>query len=163
MEIHDQSSRHDARISGELVLCDSDAAFRAHRTLFKFGRDRYVICRSSPVTCLETMKTSSGKLHLACRWKGMLSVTLWRDRIQVGDVLHVLKSVGMSERDLSPFTGAEIDDLFPALYYGKHFDVLRKVCNHAKKVAEGRLQSKAIRIDCHLVAEDSQQIVASSL
>src|SRR5512134_2837822 len=126
MKKENQSSGHDVKISGELVLCDSDIAYHAHRTLFKFGQDRYIICESSPVICLETIRTSSGKLHLACRWKGMLSITLWRDRIHVGDVLHILKSVGMNDRDLSPFMNAEIDDFFPALYYGKHFDVLRK-------------------------------------
>lgn len=147
----------------EVVVCDGDLSYRAHRELFKFEQDRYVICKDSPLICAETIRTGPAKLHFVCRWKGILTIAMWRNDINLNDVMYILKSVGMSSLDLNPFLGADIEDIFPALYYGKHFDVLRKVCNQAKKIAEDRLKSKGLRVDCHLVAEDSRKIVASSL
>jgi len=83
--------------------------------------------------------------------------------VTIEDAIYVLKSAGMSYSELSPFKDGLPEDIFPVLYYGKNFDMLRKVCNIAKRMAESRLKSKFSRIDCHLVSDESNRIIASSL
>jgi len=104
------------------------------------------------------------KLHIAAGWEPMLKVALWTSRRPpLHDVLMLLKKSGVSEAELSPFGNADINDLFPWLYYGKRLEVLRKIVNRAKAKAEAALGKKKLIVYCHLLAEDVGLIVASSL
>lgn len=104
------------------------------------------------------------KLHIAAGWEAILRVALWTSRRPLLiDVLGLLKKVGITESELLPFRNADINDIFPWLYYGKRFEALRKIANRAKAKAESALEKKKLLVYCHLVAEDTEQIVASSL
>jgi hypothetical protein len=152
----------DAR-AVEIVLFDTEVSYGAHRELFRFDPDKYVSCENSPVAFLQDISISPGKVHLSLTWENVLGVALWKDRINIGETVLLLKDTGLSDAELTPFRNGSINDIFPVLYYGKHFDVLRKVCNIAKKRAQDKLRSSGIQIQCHMVSEEIGRIVASSL
>jgi len=58
---------------------------------------------------------------------------------------------------------SEIRDLLPWLYYSRKFDILRRICNAARTKAEAKVGRKGLHIYCHLVSDESQRIIASSL
>lgn len=152
----------DAR-TVEIVLFDTEVSREAHKELFRFDPDNYLSCKSSPVSFLKGSSLSPGKVHLSLTWDNVLSVALWKDRTTIGETILLLKDTGLSEAELNPFKNGSIKDIFPVLYYGKHFDVLRKVCNSAKKRAQDTLRPSIIQIQCHMVSEETGRIVASSL
>jgi hypothetical protein len=91
-------------------------------------------------------------------------IALWTtSRPLIFDVVSLLKKSGADDAELVPFKTCDINDLFPWLYYGKKFDILRKICNAAKTKTEARIGSKHLHVVCHMVADDSLRIVASSL
>ena len=147
----------------EVVLCDDPISMEAHQDLFHFDSKKYIVCDSSPVNCIDDHISRAGKVHLSLLWEGVLQTALWKDFVSLSEAFYVLKSAGLEEKELVPFKEGKIDDIFPVLYYGKNFDLLRKVCNMAKKSAEEKIGQKGFRVDCHLVSEDSKRIVASSL
>jgi hypothetical protein len=149
----------------ELVICEGEAATKAHRQLFTMNEACY---RVADVDILGTISSSVTedltKLHIAAGWETMLQIALWTSRRPLLiDVLGLLKKTGISEAELLPFRGADINDIFPWLYYGKRFETLRKIANRARTKAESVLEKKKLLVYCHLVAEDTGQIVASSL
>ncbi|PNX53043.1 MAG: hypothetical protein BV458_06495 [Thermoplasmata archaeon M9B2D] len=148
---------------GEFVLCDSEQAVAAHRELFNIDSKQYIICEDKPFECLSSFRGECHKLHIATSWEGMLGIALWQPQVAIEDAIYVLKNAGMSYSELSPFKDGRPEDIFPVLYYGKNFDMLRKVCNIAKRMAESSLKRKFSRIDCHLVSDESNRIIASSL
>lgn len=158
----------------EVVLCDSELSRRAHKELYRFSDEVYVIADTGfgvfdAVTqlagsCAETGGPCPSKIHIVLGWENILRVSSWKaERPGAGDAFLVLKAAGVTDRELQPFKAADINDLFPWLYYGKRFDVLRKVCHAAKHRMEGRLNNRSVRVDSHLIAEDTRKIVASSL
>jgi len=91
-------------------------------------------------------------------------VALWTSaRPPVFDVISLLKKAGVGEAELLPFKTADINDLFPWLYYGRKFDVVRKVCSVAKAKTEAKITGKYVPVICHLLSDDTERIVASSL
>ncbi|TAN45709.1 MAG: hypothetical protein EPN22_01590 [Nitrospirae bacterium] len=158
----------------ELVICDSLIAGSAHKELYRFSEESYLLpdavtgLFSRVAGVVEDMNGSPqsrlSKIHLALSWENLLMISLWRESIpSVADSFVVLSKAGIGTQELEPFKNADVADLFPWLYYAKRFDVLRKICHAAKKQTEGRIKNHSIRVDCHLVAEDAKRIVASSL
>jgi hypothetical protein len=104
------------------------------------------------------------KLHISAGWENILKIAIWTsDRPLIHEVIALIKKSGVSEEDLGPFNEADINDIFPWLYYSNRFDVLRKICNAAKSRIESKINSKKVLIYCHLVSDDTGKIVASSL
>jgi len=160
--------------SRDLVICDSESSRLAHKALFHLSDKVYILAGEKDNvfdTILDMMNTFNAapatgpsRIHLVLGWENILRVSAWKlKRPDVGDAFILLKNSGVSTQELQPFKTADINDLFPWLYYGKRLDVLRKICHAAKKQVEGRLKNHTIRVDGHLIADDTKQIVASSL
>lgn len=163
----------------ELVICDGAISKDAHQCLFHFEDDCYLIADdesgvfnsvSTIVGALSIGKPLSkppgsfNKMHVSMSWENTLKLALWQEKKPgAGEVFSLLGNAGLSSRELQPFGKSDINDLFPWLYYGKRFDVLRKVCREVKRKMEERLKGSSMRVDCHIVAADTAGIVASSL
>ncbi|MCC6346297.1 MAG: hypothetical protein IT388_03830 [Nitrospirales bacterium] len=156
----------------ELVICDSGPSMKAHKELFRFSDEVYLISEADIVEAVEGIVTAfntalvehPSRMHLVLGWSSLLKTSLWKpSRPDPGDVFALLRTSGAASQELQPFKNADIDDLFPWLYYGKRFDILRKLCHATKKRVEGHLKDHSIRVDCHLFAEETGRIVASSL
>ena len=160
--------------SHELVICDCESSKQAHSELFRFSDDAYLTADGTTEvfeaitgivsSCNEALSGCPSKIQLVLVWENLLKVSLWKAvKPAAGDAFTLLKNSGVGPQELQPFKAADTNDLFPWLYYAKRFDVLRKVCHAAKKQMEGHLKDRSIRINCHLAAEDTKRIVASSL
>jgi hypothetical protein len=160
--------------SHELVICDSECSRIAHKGLFHFNDEVYILAvEQNNVfdTILGMMNafnaapaTGPSRIHIVLGWENILRVSSWKlTRPDVGDTFILLKNSGVSTQELQPFKTSDINDLFPWLYYGKRFDVLRKICHAAKKQIEGHLKNHTIRVDGHLIADNTNNIVASTL
>ncbi|MBF0328907.1 MAG: hypothetical protein HQL10_07090 [Nitrospirae bacterium] len=158
----------------ELVICDSPVARNAHKELYRFSEDAYLLADtanslfSRVAAVVEDLNSSLQarlfKIHLSLAWENLLKISLWREATpSASDSFVVLSKAGVGRQEFEPFKAASINDLFPWLYYAKRFDVLRKICHAAKKQTESRIKNHPLRVDCHLVAEDANRIVASSL
>ncbi len=160
--------------SRELVICDSESSRQAHKELFHFSDDVYILSGEQDnvfdtvLGMINTFNTAPAtgpsRIHIVLGWENILRVSSWKlRRPDVGDAFILLKNSGVGAQELQPFKTADINDLFPWLYYGKRFDVLRKICHTAKRQIEGHLKNRIIRADSHLLADDTKRIVASSL
>ena len=160
--------------SHELVICDSECSRTAHKELFHFSDEAYILTGEQDNvfdTILGIMNTFNAapatgpsRIHIVLGWENILRVSSWKlTRPDVGDTFILLKNSGVGAQELQPFKTSDINDLFPWLYYGKRFDVLRKICHAAKKRIEGHLKNHTIRVDGHLIADDTKKIVASTL
>jgi hypothetical protein len=170
----------------ELVICDSAISKKAHQALFHFKEDCYLAADDETgvfwavAKIVETLNrgdsgTSAsialhgpagtcGKIHVAMLWENILRLALWQEKKPgTGEVFTLLGNLGLSPRELQPFRKADINDLFPWLFYGKRFDVLRKICREVKRRMEESLKGNSHRVVCHIVAADIAGIVASSL
>jgi len=158
----------------ELVICDSYNSRQAHKELFHFSDEIYIVSGDTDNVfdliseAVDTLNSSTetcpSKIHIVLAWENILRVSSWKsDRPSAGDALIVLGKSGVSRRDLEPFKTADISDLLPWLYYGKQFDVLRKICHAAKRQLESHLSNHAIIVVCHLISDDGKRIIASSL
>lgn len=158
----------------EVIICDSPVAKHAHKELFRYNDDVYVIADNTEnlfaiiSNAVDFYNTKSGiylsRIHIVINWLNLLKVSLWQaEKPTIGDIFTVLKNAGVSSHELQPFRNSDLNDIFPSLYYGKKFDILRKLCHKAKKQLEVHLKNHSIRVDCHLIAEDTKRIVASSL
>ena len=147
----------------QVVLCDNSISRDAHRELFSLEMEKYVLCSFSPVRCITSIKPAITTIHVALMWEGVLKVALWKDLISTSEVIYMLKHVGLKDRELAHFRNSDVNDIFPFLYYGNNFDVLRRICNVAKKIAEEKLRESKRKVICHMVSEDTKRIIASSL
>lgn len=160
--------------SHEVVICDSELSRQAHKELFRFSDEAYLVADAGSGmfdtvarvadSCSAAGEPCPSRIHIVLGWENILRVSSWKSaKPGAGDAFLVLKSAGVTAQELQPFKTADVNDLFPWLYYGKRFEVLRKVCHAAKRQMESRLKNHAIRVDSHLIAADTQRIVASSL
>lgn len=165
----------------EVVICDSEAAMAAHKDLFRFSQNAYVsayetndnsvgnFCDAFPTVTrlIDTCNLAPlcpSRIHLVARWENILKVAAWKAELtSVRDAFIFLKNAGIAESDLTPFAGSPVADLFPYLYYGKRFNVIKKICMMARKQIESHLKKGGVRADCHMIAEDAPRIFASSL
>ena len=148
----------------ELVLSQDETAKKTHKELFAFNDSSYILFSGNITDSILTSAASGiEKLHLTLGWENVLKVALWTTgKPLIHDVLSFIKKAGSAEDDLMIFKKSELQDLLPWLYYGKKFDILRKICNAAKARTEAKI-NRRITVYCHLFSEETNKIIASSL
>ncbi len=147
----------------EIVFASSEASGNAHRELYHFGEQSYVIVRGDLIETLTAFRGDMNRLHISSNWNDIITLAVWKSGPGMGDVLFLLRKMGLTSEELFPFRDAHISDLFPWLYYGRRFDVLRKICRAARANVEKHIGNRELRIHCHLASEDTNRIIASSL
>ncbi len=149
----------------EVVLYQGEAAKKSHQKLFSLPDSCYCAAGDSIVTDILSMDLANvSKLHISAGWQAMLQIALWTSgRPLAHDVISLLKRAGIGDDEIAPFKKAEAEDIFPWLYYGNRFDVLRRICNTAKTRIDSKLERKKLLVYCHLSMDDSERIVASNL
>lgn len=156
----------------EIVICDSETASQAHKELFRASANKHIILDNATSTLdflshiIASYCSSSTiqKIHFVMGWANILQISLLKaSKPSSGDVLTLLRNEGISSEELKPFKASDINDLFPWLYYGKRFDILRRLCHIAKRKVEDNFKKYSIAVECHIIAEDTKKIVASSL
>jgi hypothetical protein len=152
-------------VSGEVVLYQGDAARRSHRHLFSLDEACYRSAGDDMVgSVLSVDLEDVFRLHISAGWEAIVCTALWSSAPPpIHEVISLLKKAGAADEELEPFITADVRDLFPWLYYGNRFDVLRKICNLAKAKTESKLGKRKLLVYCHLVAEEAEKIVASNL
>ena len=151
--------------SREIVLYQGEAAKKSHQHLFALDDSCYFPAGQSIVSSILSADLDDvSKLHISVGWEAMIELALWTSgKPVVNDVLFLLKRAGIGDDEIAPFMKAEVGDIFPWLYYGKRFDVLRKICNTAKTRVDAKLERKKLLVYCHLSMDDAGRIVASNL
>jgi len=147
----------------ELIIVSSKESAEIHRETCHQSEDNYHLAQGDILGSVEDIPQDLERLHIVATWPEIISLAAWKAEPKMGDLFLLLKNAGVRAEDLVPFTDGDTGDLFPWLYYGKRFDVLRKICRIAKHNAEGHVRNKDVRVYCHLVLEDVHRIVASSL
>ncbi len=148
----------------EIVVSEDELSKEAHQSLFRFKDEHYLLCDGDGFESLRgALSRGAIKVHLSGSWTWILSFAVGKRELKRGDVFYLLKSCGVSEEELMPFREADVEDIFHFLYYGKRFEVLRKVCHRAKNMTEQMLGKQGVSIHCHIVSSITTQIVASSL
>lgn len=148
--------------SREKVVYLGETARKSHKALFSLGDECYVpISKDIVGAVLAFGNQDLERLHISADWKAILKVALWtRGEPAIFDVINLLKKAGATDHDIGPFRESAVEHILPSLYYGRRFDILKRVCRAAKVAAESRINSK---VYCHLVSEQDAKIVASSL
>ena len=156
----------------EIVICDNETASQAHMELFRSSDNEHII-QDKAASILDSLSHiinvycsshSLQKIHLVMGWANILQISLWKTaKPAVGDIFTLLRNEGISSEELKPFKASDINDIFPWLYYGKRFDILRRLCHIAKRKVEDNFKKYSIAVECHIIAEDTKKIVASSL
>ncbi len=144
-----------------LVIADSEASMKAHQELFRWPEENYMVSEELPFEALKGHVEGAERVHIVGSWQYILRVATGSDRIGPGQLSFLMKRLGLTEEELQPFLAASVDDLFYTLYYGRRFDVLRRLCHHVRRVIQERFSG--LMVDCHMVVPDRAQIVASSL
>jgi len=149
----------------EVVISLNELSARAHQELYSFEDSCYIMIGSDLfASILSVAENCADRLHIATDWENLLRIALWSsEKPLLFDVISLLKKSGAAEAELQPFMRSEICDLLPWLYYGRKFDILRRICIAAKARAEGKVNRKGLHIYCHLVSDESRRIIASSL
>lgn len=147
----------------EIVLVSNEISKDMHGNIFNLSEDSYIFSGKDMLETVTEFSKAPGKLHIASTWVDMLRLAAWSFNPSRGDVFIILRNAGIRTEELLPFRDSDIMDIFPWLYYGKKLDVLRKICLTARINSEKHLKNKDVRVKCHLISEDSKQIVASSL
>lgn len=149
----------------EVVLSLNELAAKAHKELYSFEDERYISSGADLLaSILSAVENSADRLHIATDWENLLRIALWSSaKPPLFDVINLLKKSGAAESELQPFMKTETSDLLPWLYYGRKFDILRRICIAAKAKAEAKANRKGLHIYCHLVSDESRRIIASSL
>jgi len=152
-----------------VVICDSETARQSHKNLFRSEDDKYIILDETSgiinsVSDAVSKFSALQKIHLVMGWPNILQISLWQTaKPSIGDIFTLLRNEGIGSTELQPFKTSDINDFFPWLYYGKRFDVLRKICHTAKRKVESSFKKNNINVECHIIAEDAKKIIASSL
>ncbi|RMG70082.1 MAG: hypothetical protein D6710_07720 [Nitrospirae bacterium] len=148
----------------EVVISEDELCREAHRGLFRFSSENYIVADGDAFKLLkDVLKAGAIKVHLVGSWRWILGFAMGSKELDRGELFYTLKSLGLKEEELVPFRKSDVDDLFHFLYYGKRFEVLRRVCQRAKKKTEQSLNKEGVSIHCHIVSAITNQIVASSL
>lgn len=148
---------------GEIVLASSQASIEAHKSLYHFGDDTYVIAGGDIIGSVAELPDGLSRVHISSPWEDMVRLAVWKSEPAKGDILLLLIGAGITVDQLHPFRESEVSDIFPWLYYGRRLDVLRKICRIAKTNTEKHIKSKDAHVYCHLTSEATKSIVASSL
>lgn len=163
----------------EIVIASNERTKNIHKELFHFPEECYILINgNSVINCESTaigrqLCENAERVHLALNWADMMrfgtgskknhrffGVLPWCEKPATGDILILLKKVGLSEKELQPFKDS-IYDILAYLYYGKRFDILRRLCSVIKRNLERDIGS--LKVNCHLIYEETGSIIASSL
>jgi len=147
----------------EWVFASSPASKDAHKKLYHFSESSYVITGEDLMKSIMEFRGDFSRLHIASPWIIMVMLAMGKTRPHMGDLFLLLKNAGIKAEELAPFRESEPADIFPWLYYGRRFDILRRICQAARVNAERCLKDKGVRVYCHMVVEDTPEIIASSL
>lgn len=147
----------------EMVIASDEAAMNAHRDLYHFRDDAYIIARDDLLELIMTFSMDLDKLHIATTWIDTLRLVTWKAGPEIGDVFMLLREAGIKTEELLRFRDSDIADIFPYFYYGKRFDVFRRICFIAKRNSERHLRNRDLYVHCYLCSEDDRRIIASSL
>lgn len=149
----------------EIVVFQDEISRESHKVLFSLDDACYKqSCIDILDTILDVTQAGLSRLHISAGWENMLKIAVWAcERPLIHEVIALIKKTGVSEEELRPFNDADINDIFPWLYYSNRFDILRKICNAAKSRIESKVDSRKALIYCHLVSDETGKIVASSL
>ncbi|MDH4232016.1 MAG: hypothetical protein OEW04_08310 [Nitrospirota bacterium] len=149
----------------EIVLFQDELSRKIHKALFSLDDACYRQSTNNIVAAVqEAAQSGLSKLHIIAGWENILKIAIWTsDRPLIHEVLSLIKKTGVKENELRPFKNADIGDIFPWLYYGNRFDILRKICSAAKTKTELMTDSRKVLVYCHLVSVETEKIVASSL
>jgi hypothetical protein len=149
----------------EIVIFEDESSRESHKALFFLDDVCYRRNDNDIVnTILEAAQIGLSKLHISAGWENILKIAVWRcERPLIHEVLTLIRKTGVKDEELRPFSNSDINDIFPWLYYGNRFDILRKICNAAKSRIESKIDSRKVLVYCHLVPEGTKKIVASSL
>lgn len=155
----------DNSVFREIVIFQDEISRESHKTLFSLDDACY---RQSSENIVETVLTVArsglSRLHVSAGWENILKIAVWTcDRPMIHEVMALLRKTGLKEEDLTPFKHAHINDIFPWLYYGNRFDILRRICGTAKTRIESKIDSRTVLVYCHLVSEETAKIVASNI
>ncbi len=155
--------KEEACAATEVVIVSNEASRDAHRALYHYGEDRYVIIGDDLLECVVRVAEGVSRVHLSVQWSDIVRIATWKVKPEKGDIFLLLRGAGIQGEELRPFGDPVGGDIFPWLYYGKKIDVLRKICRSAKASVESHIKNKETRVYCHLISEDTKSIVASSL
>ena len=158
-----ESRGHNVPPIAEVVLASDETSRNAHKELYHFSDGSYRIVGDDLLETVAGFEGEKSRLHISSNWVDIIRLATWRSRPNPGDVFFLLRTMGIGAEELLPFRDSAITDLFPWLYYGKKFDILRKICLAAKTNAERHIKNRDTRVHCHLSSGDISRIVASSL
>ncbi|GBE02488.1 hypothetical protein BMS3Bbin06_01740 [bacterium BMS3Bbin06] len=148
----------------EVVVSEDARSRDAHMEVFRLRRDAYRYMGGDLYGALTRSVVGGAlRVHVSCGWKWLLRLTFGRRDFGKGELVSLLKTAGLTDDDLRPFRTANPDDIFYFLYYGKRFDVLRRLCRSAKRRSEELPETGAAKIEFHLVAPEDSRIIASSI
>lgn len=144
-----------------LVIADTRESMKAHQELFHWSDELYRVSQKLPVEILDGLDRKIERVHIVGSWQYILQIATGSKELTPGDLSLLMKKLGLTDEEVKPFLNAPLNDLFYTLYYGKRFDVLRRLCHYIKKSIQEEFSG--IMVDCHIVVPDRAQIVASSL
>lgn len=149
----------------EVVLSHDELSARAHKELYDFEDSCYITTGNDLLASIRSCaEKGADRIHIATDWENLLRIALWSPaKPPLFDVISLLKKSGAAEAELQPFMRSEISNLLPWLYYGRKFDILRRICIAARTKAEATINRRGLHIYCHLVSDESGRIIASSL
>jgi hypothetical protein len=149
----------------EIVIFQDEISRKSHKALLSLDDACYKqSCINIVDSVVEVAQSGLSKLHISAGWENILKIAVWTcDSPLIHDVISLVKKCGVKEEELMPFKHSDINDIFPWLYYSNRTDILRKICGAAKTRIESRIDSRKVLVYCHLVSEESEKIIASSL
>ena len=149
----------------EIVIFQDEISRKSHKALFSLDDACYKqSCINIVDSVVEVAQAGLSKLHISAGWENTLKIAVWTcDSPLIHDVISLVKRCGVKEEELMPFKHSDINDIFPWLYYSNRTDILRKICSAAKTRIESRIDSRKVLVYCHLVSEETEKIIASSL
>ena len=149
----------------EIVIFEDECSRESHKALFFLDDACYKRNDKNIInTILEAAQAGLSKLHISAGWENILKIAVWTcDGPMIHEVMALLRKTGLREEDLTPFKHAHINDIFPWLYYGNRFDILRRICGTAKTRIESKIDSRTVLVYCHLVSEETEKTIASNL
>lgn len=145
----------------EMVIASNELTKNIHRDLFRFPDEYYILIDSDILGLISSHVDRVERIHLALNWPDMMRLAAWCERPDKGDILLLMKKVGLSAGELKPINDP-FNEMLPYLYYGKRFDILRRLCSETKKNIERHIKGQKM-VNCHLIYEEAAAIVASSL
>jgi hypothetical protein len=147
----------------EIVIASNELTMDVHKSLFHLPDEWYILMNGITFESLSSITKELKRLHLSLNWLDMIRFGTWQEAPDWRDTFLLLKKVGITIDELKPFRDSPVTDILPYLYYGKRFDILRRICAVTKKNIEQKIMGKIAKVNCHLVYEETSSIIASSL